>query len=62
MKYKKQSKIVKGISWKDQIIFGTDKDKIVQKYFTKQFRGGNSGDDVNNSSIFNFQLEIDRAL
>ena len=62
LKYKTKKLFVKGMRDKDGICYGKNKDKMVKQYFNNIYKGREKHKLKINNNIFDFTVEIDRAL
>ena len=61
-KVQKQGKLVKGINEGDRVIYGTDKNKKVKDFYQKLYEWEQKPKEIINNGIFNYEIEIDKAI
>ena len=54
--------MVKGINEGDRVIYGTDKNKKVKDFYQKLYKWEQKPKEIINNVIFNYEIEIDKAI
>ena len=62
LKYKVKGKVVKGIKVENEILPGKNKRELVKQYYKEIYSTEMEPHKITNNSIFNFAVEIDRAV
>ena len=62
IKYKPKVKLVKGIDKDNQIVFGEERNRIIKKYYENLFDWKSKHPKIEPNGIFNYIVDIDRAM
>ena len=62
LKFKIRGKLAKGIKTEEGIIYNEEKDRLAKRYFEELYNNEEKLEVIANNGIFNYELEIERAI